>query len=168
MTLPQSLKLDLKNHWMNDLTGPDGQALPAFVIEKWTYFARQSRRSRNGYFILEGLGLVGAAAIPVCAALGATDGVPAVLGAMVVVLGGLRQLFGFHEEWISSSQARYTIEREIALFAVGNGTYRGAAAVRNLVIAVEEIASSEGVNFVHRRKRASDLLAMTHEQRPGE
>jgi hypothetical protein len=169
MRFPQSVKLDLKSHWMNDLAGLDGQALPAFVVGKWTYFTQQSRRSRNGYFILEGFGLISAATIPVCAAFGTTLGVPAVLGAMVVVLGGLRQIFGFHEEWISASQDRYAIEREIALFVVGKGAYQGAEAVPNLVISVEEIASSEGANFVHRRKRASDFLAMTRqEQSPSE
>jgi hypothetical protein len=165
MKLPQALRLDLKSHWLSDLKGPDGQESPATVLARWTYFARQSRRSRNGYFILEGLTLISAAAIPASAALGTSVVIPAVLGAVVVILSGMRQLFAFHEEWISSSQGRYAIEREIALFIAGQESYQGRDAAANLVLAVEDIALSEGARFIQRRERASELLSASSTNR---
>jgi hypothetical protein len=159
MRLPQSLRLDPENHWIGGARGPDGQELPATVLAKWNHFARQSRRSRNGHFTLEALVLISAAAIPVSAAVSTSVEIPAALGAMVVILSGLRQLFALHEEWISSSQAQYAIEREVALFVVGFGLYQGPNASTNLVITVEDVASSEGTRFVKRRERASELLS---------
>jgi hypothetical protein len=152
------VKLDLSEHWIAATKGQGGQELPPAVRAKSQTFARQARRSRNGYFLLEGLSLVSAAAVPASAALGASLAVPAVLGAVVVVLTGLRQLFGFHEEWISSSQARNAIEREIALFVAGHEAYQQGDAAAGLVLAVEDIAAAEGTRFAHRRERASVLI----------
>ncbi|MEO6088240.1 MAG: DUF4231 domain-containing protein [Umezawaea sp.] len=121
-------------------------------------FARQARRSRNGYFVLEGFALVSAAAVPASVAIGASLAVPAMLGALVVVLSGLRQLFRFHEEWISASQTRYAIEREIALFVAGHQTYQGAHATASLILTIEDIAAADGARFAQRRERASELL----------
>lgn len=127
------------------------------VRTRWVAFARQSRRSRNGYFILEGLALVSAAAVPASVAIGASPAVPAVLGALVVVLSGLRQLFKFHEEWISATQTRYAIEREIALFVAGDQTYQGPNATATLILRIEDLAAAEGARFAQRRERASEL-----------
>src|SRR5664280_2537812 len=132
MRLSQVLKLDLREHWVkNRSTRQDGQELPASVVARWSFFACQARRSKNGYFLLECLALGLAAAVPVSAALGASVRLPAVLGAGVVVTNGLRQIFRFHEEWISSAGTRYAIEREIVLFLWDSGPYKGPEAVSN-------------------------------------
>jgi hypothetical protein len=158
MRLPPSVKLELSDHWISTARGPGDQELPPTVRTRWVAFSRQSRRSRNGYFVLEGLALVSAAAVPASVAIDASLAVPAVLGALVVVLSGLRQLFRFHEEWISASQTRYAIEREIALFVAGHQKYQGPNATASLILTIEDIAAAEGARFAQRRERASELL----------
>jgi hypothetical protein len=155
MRWSQAIKLDLKDHWVNKARGVGGDQLPDNVVARWSYFARQARRSRNGYYFLEALALVLAASIPASAALGASIEVAAALGAAVVVANGLRQIGGLHEEWISSAQARYAIEREIVLFTWGKQPYQEPSARANLAEEVEKIAASEGERFVVRREMVS-------------
>src|SRR5260370_2288180 len=152
MRWPQLIKLDLKDHWVNKAKGVGGDQLPTNVVARWSYFARQARRSRNAYFVLDALALVLAASIPASAALGAGIKVAAALGAAVVVANGLRQIGRFHEEWASSAQARYAIEREIVLFTWGKRPYQGTSARANLAEEVEKIAASEGERFIVRRE----------------
>lgn len=162
MRWPQLIKLDLQNHWVNKAKGLEGDQLPASVVARWSYFARQARRSRNGYFLLDALALVLAASIPAAAAVGAGIKVAAVLGAAVVVANGLRQIGRFHEEWISSAQTRYAIEREIVLFTWGKWPYQGMSAGANLAEEVERIAASEGERFIMRRERVSKSEDPSH------
>ena len=131
-------------------------------MARWSYFARQARRSRNGYFLLDVLALVLAASIPASAAVGAGIKVAAALGAAVVVANGLRQIGRFHEEWISSAQAKYAIEHEIVLFIWGKRPYQGTNARADLAEEVEKIAASEGERFIARRESASKLEDSPH------
>jgi hypothetical protein len=85
-------QLDLRDHWVNKANGAGGDQLPANVMARWSYFARQARRSRNAYFLLDILTLVLAASIPASAALGVSIKVAAALGAAVVMVNGLRQI----------------------------------------------------------------------------
>lgn len=156
MRLPQLIKLDLQNSWVNKAMGVREDQLPASVVARWSFFARQARRGRNAYYILEALGLILAASIPASAALGAGVKVAGALGAAVVVVGGLRQIGGFHEEWVSSAQARYAIEGEIVLFRWGQPPYQGTNAAANLAVEVEKIAASEGQRFRARRERIAE------------
>jgi hypothetical protein len=143
--------------------GVNGDQLPASVKARWSSFARQARRSRNAYFILDALALVLAASIPASAALGAGIKVAAALGAAVVVANGLRQIGGFHEEWVSSAQARYAIESEIVLFIYGKVPYNGSNAAANLAIEVENLAASEGERFRTRRESISRAENLPHQ-----
>jgi uncharacterized protein DUF4231 len=162
MRWPPVLKLDLQDSWVNNAVGVHGDQLPASVKERWSSFARQTRRSRNAYYLLEALALMLAASIPASAALGAGIGVAGALGAAVVVANGLRQIGGFHEEWISAAQCRYEIETEIVLFISGKRSYQGANAAANLAVEVETIAASEGQRFRDRRERISKSDNLPH------
>jgi hypothetical protein len=152
MRLPPVLKLDLQDNWISKTKGVHGGQPPASVIARWSTFARQARRSRNAYFILEILALMFAASIPASAALGAGIKVAGALGAAMVVVNGLRQIGGFHQEWVSSAQARYAIESEVVLFAGGEQPYAGENAAASLAVMVEKIAASEGERFRARRE----------------
>jgi hypothetical protein len=66
--------------------------------------------------------------------------VAAAVGASVVVANGLGQIGRFYEEWISSAQTRYAIEREIVLFTWGKWPYQGMSARANLAEEMERIA----------------------------
>jgi hypothetical protein len=162
MRRPQLIKLDLQNHWVNNAKGVEGDQLPANVVARWSYFARQARRSRNAYFFLDILALMLAASIPAAAAIGAGIKIAAALGAAVVVANGLRQIGRFHEEWISSAQTRYAIEREIVLFIWGKWPYQGRSARANLAEEVERIAESESERFITRRERVTKSEDPSH------
>jgi len=147
--------LRLDEHWMNQARGAGGEELPASVHHRWLFYAARGQRARIGYYCLEAASLVIAAAVPAVAALGAGAGTAAVLGAVLVAVNGIRQLIGLHEEWISFSQARYDIEREVVAFMWGRPPYDADDAAAVLAGVVEEISASEGQRFLGRRARAT-------------
>jgi hypothetical protein len=93
---------------------------------------------------LELTSLIVVAAIPVCAAFEVSSRIIALLGAVAIVLGGARQLFGWKESWTNRVKVRYAIEREIALFLARGGHYSDKETpVGLLVEAVEQICAAE-------------------------
>jgi hypothetical protein len=109
---------------------------------------------------LELVNLLLAAAIPATLALGASAAIPALLGAGVVVCGGLRQIFDWHANWIRFAQVRSEIERQVALFGAGLPPYsRSENAARVLVATVNEIDQADLAGWAARsRTRPSPEL----------
>lgn len=151
MTPSQTLKLDLSNHWVLREQIPGDEGLPASVLARWSYFARQARRSRNGHYVGEAFALILAGAIPISAVLIGSAMLAAVLGSVVVVVNGLRPLFAFREEHVGSAQARHEIERAILAHTQGDASKEPDARAR-LITVVEEIAAREGQRFAQRRE----------------
>src|SRR5262245_39799142 len=105
--------------WWQHLRNPQDQALPGSVVERMRFYAAQMRRQRIANYVLESSAVVIAAGIPAVAALGAPVAVTGVLGAIVAVLAGLRQLIRAAENWIRTSGAMVSIQREAVLWSAG-------------------------------------------------
>jgi hypothetical protein len=92
-------------------------------------------RSRRMYRVLETAVLVVSAAIPATAAVDPHNAlVPAILGAIVVVLSGLRAIFHWQDNYLRFSGAREAVEAERRLYNTGAKPYEDPA-TRDQVLA---------------------------------
>ncbi|WP_242908340.1 DUF4231 domain-containing protein [Actinomadura terrae] len=142
-------------HWVVRIVEAD-QGFPEVVLQSWRWYARSATRARFSYYGLELSSLLVAATIPVSAVVWKSSTVAAVLGAVLVLVTGIRQVVGWHENWMSFSQTRHQIEKEIALYDMKHGPYGQAEDPRALLCAtVLEIAEGEGQRWTARRAQAS-------------
>ncbi len=92
---------------------------------------------RRWFQTLKVMQLVIAAAIPVIAAAGASAAVGGALGATIVVLEGLQQLFQFQQNWITYRTTAEALKHEQFLYLAEAGPY--AAAPRPLALLAERV-----------------------------
>jgi hypothetical protein len=102
-----------------DVTQPAGAggAGPEYAMGlldgSYEWYRRAAIRSRRNYKVSETVLLVVAAGIPTSAVLVQKSGtVPAILGALVVVLTGLRSIFHWQDNYLRFSAAREALEAE--------------------------------------------------------
>jgi hypothetical protein len=142
--------------WWQHLRGPGDRALPGSVVERMRFYARQMRRQRQANYVLEGAAVIIAAGIPAVAALGAPVAATGVLGAIVAILAGLRQLTRPAENWIRTSGAMISIQREAVLWSAGADPYRGPDADVVLVERVEDLVAQETAGWAALRAPKED------------
>ncbi len=105
------------------LSGDPGYAMN-IADESYTWYRTAAIRSRTGYRLSETSVLVLSAAIPATAAIVPHNAViPAVLGAIVVVISGLRAIFHWHDNYLRFSAAREAVEAERRLYYTGANPY---------------------------------------------
>ena len=96
--------------------------------ESFDWYRSHAIRCRRAYRITETVALVVAAAIPASATLVHNDArVPGVLGAIVVVLSGLRAVFHWQDNYLRYSGAREAINAERRLYHVQAPPYDDTA-----------------------------------------
>jgi hypothetical protein len=112
---------------------PVGTASPPTAGPAWDrltdqlrWYEDRSKSSRRWYQWLKVVQIVIAAAIPVSAAAGASAPVAGALGAVIVVLEGLQQLFQFHQNWIGYRATSEALKREKHLYLALAGAYADA------------------------------------------
>lgn len=102
----------------------------------YDWYKAHAIRSRFSYKLTETLLLVVAAAIPTSASvIGDTPAVPAILGAAVVVLTGLRSIFHWQDNYLRYSAAREAIEAERRLYTTRASPYDDDATREQLLAA---------------------------------
>jgi hypothetical protein len=113
--------------------------------ESYNWYKIAAIRSRRLYKTLEVAVLVISAAIPTSAVLFADNAsIPAVLGAVVVVLTGLRSIYHWQENYIRFSQAREAVDGERRQYRTDARPYDDAATRdQNLAGAVSRIEQEE-------------------------
>ncbi|WP_244313340.1 DUF4231 domain-containing protein [Streptomyces zinciresistens] len=90
----------------------------------YDWYRTAAMKARRAFRLSETLLLLASAAIPVTAALTATNAeIPAVLGAVVVVITGLRSVFHWQEDYVRFSEAREAVEAERRLYHTGARPY---------------------------------------------
>jgi hypothetical protein len=90
----------------------------------YAWYRTAAIRSRHMYRVLETAVLVFSAAIPAAAAVDPHNAlVPAILGAIVVVLSGLRAIFHWQDNYLRFSGAREAVEAERRLYNTGAKPY---------------------------------------------
>ncbi len=92
-------------------------------------------RSRRMYRVSETTVLIVSAAIPASAAIAPHNAItPAVLGALVVILSGLRAIFHWQDNYLRFSSAREAVEAERRSYNTGSAPYEDPA-TRDQVLA---------------------------------
>ncbi len=118
--------------------------------ESYRWYQIHANQSRLFYKISESVLLVVAAAIPTSAVMTRHNAtVPAILGAVVVVLTGLRSVFHWHDNYLRFSGAREAVEAERRLYHTGADPYGDATTKDQVMVAeVTRIEQEETVGWV--------------------
>ncbi|MFB9905636.1 DUF4231 domain-containing protein [Allokutzneria oryzae] len=122
----------------------------------YEWYRSRAVLTRRAHRVSEVVLLVVSAAIPISAVLWSTNAVvPAILGAVIVVVSGMRTAFHWHENYIRFSRAREAVEFERRLYRTRAAPY-GDAATRDqvLVTAVSRIEHEEMAGWVTIASRA--------------
>ena len=124
----------------NEETGPAWERLE----DQLGWYERKSEQQKRWFQSLKVAQIVIAASIPVVAAAGASAAVAGALGAVIVVLEGMQQLFQFQQNWISYRVTAEALKREKFLYLAGAGPY-AEVELPGAVLAqrVERIVSQE-------------------------
>jgi uncharacterized protein DUF4231 len=91
---------------------------------KW--YGSRARSSKRWYMRIKLVQIVSAAVIPVIAAADLAVWIAGALGALVVVLESVQQLFQFHSNWTTYRSTAESLKHEKFLYIAGAGAYATA------------------------------------------
>jgi Protein of unknown function (DUF4231) len=115
---------------------------------RWKWFSEHASGQRAFYLSVKVIQIVLAAAVPVAASVHAPVAVTGGLGALIVVLEGVQQLFQWHDCWIRYRTAETALRRERFLYQARAGGYGSAAdPVGLLAERIDQITSSESAGW---------------------
>jgi hypothetical protein len=122
----------------------------ALATQSYHWYQQHAVSSRRAYKCLETALLIVAAAIPTSAAITPHNViVPAVLGAVVVILSGLRSVFHWQDNYLRFSGAREAVEAERRLYKTGAAPYADETSKDQiLAAAVSRIEQQEMAGWV--------------------
>lgn len=122
-----------------------------------TWYETRARTSQWWFKLLKVGQIVVAAAIPVVAAAGASATVAGAMGAAVVVLEGLQQLFQFQQNWTSYRSTSEALKHEKFLFLAGAVPYGSTNRDQLLAARVEALVSDETSAWRAQQQAGSDI-----------
>jgi hypothetical protein len=122
----------------------------ALATESFNWYKRHAVSSRRAYKCSETALVIVAAAIPTSAAIAPHNViVPAVLGAVVVILSGLRSVFHWQDNYLRFSGAREAVEAERRLYETGAAPYADETSKDQiLAAAISRIEQEEMAGWV--------------------
>ena len=133
----------------------------------YNWYRSAAIRSRRWYRLSETAVLIVSAAIPATAAIIPHNAIPpAVLGAIVVILSGLRAIFHWQDNYLRFSGAREAVEAERRLYNTGADPYADPA-TRDQVLAaaISRIEQAEMGGWIRiAAERPKPLTALPSDQ----
>jgi hypothetical protein len=93
--------------------------------EQIAWYSRGARRNKRWYMRIKVVQIVSAAAIPVIAATSLPTWISGGLGALIVVLESIQQLFQFHSNWTHYRSTAEALKHEKYLYLAQAGSYAG-------------------------------------------
>ncbi len=120
------------------------------------WYGRKAKQNKDLFHRLKIAQIIVAAAIPVAAAAGATDWLVGGLGAAILVVEGLQQLFQYQQNWLGYRGTAEALKHEKHLYLAGAGPYADAAR-RDALLAerVEGLVSREHLAWSSAQTEAS-------------
>jgi hypothetical protein len=112
-----------------------------------SWYEGRSARAKHWFLRMKVVQIVVAAAIPVAAGSGAAAWITGSLGACIVVLEGLQQLFQFQQNWVTYRGTAEGLKHERYLFLARAGPYGGDGPVAQLAQRVEALVSREETSW---------------------
>jgi hypothetical protein len=113
------------------------------LVDQLDWYDRQSRSAQRAYKQVKVAQLVLAAGVPVAVASAAPALLTALLGAFVVVLEGIQQLYQWQTNWVLYRSTAESLKHEKFLFLAGAGPYSGGEPWPVLAERVEGLTSQE-------------------------
>jgi hypothetical protein len=95
--------------------------------EQIRWYSNGAKRNKRWYMRIKVVQIVSAAAIPVLAATSLPTWVAGGLGALIVVLESIQQLFQFHSNWTHYRSTSESLKHEKYLYLAHAGSYATAA-----------------------------------------
>jgi hypothetical protein len=129
----------------------------ALVVERLEdqlhWFDNRAKRNRYLYQGLKVSQILLAAAVPVLSGANASAALVGSLGAAIVSLEGIQQLFQFHRNWVLYRSSAESLRRENHLFRAGVGHYAKATdPVGQLAQHVENLVSRNQIHWLAQQK----------------
>jgi hypothetical protein len=116
--------------------------------EQIRWYDDHSAANQRRYKACKYAEILAAAAIPACAAIGTATWVPAVLGALILLLEGIQHLNQYHQNWIGYRSTAEALKHEKYLFVAHAAQYSGEDPMQLLAIRVEGLVSQENATWV--------------------
>lgn len=116
------------------------------------WYSGKSTRSQRLFKWLKFVEIVSGAAIPVLVAIGVSDVVAAVLGAVIVVLEGLQHVNQYQSNWVSYRSTAEALKHEKFLYLGRAGPYTTASAHALLAERIEGLISQENAKWISTRE----------------
>jgi hypothetical protein len=127
--------------------------------DQLAWYDRKGGSHKRWYLLLRITVIVAAAAVPLFSLLDLrfiTSG----LGALIVIVEGIQQLNGFHENWLRYRATAENLKHEKYLYAAAAGPYRAADDPKRLLAErVEELVSTEHSRWASDMNRGQDSRA---------
>ena len=124
------------------------------LVDQLAWYDRKSVAAQRAFKRLKVAELVIAAAVPVVAGVGWPAWITAVLGAAVVVLEAVQQLYQWQTNWVLYRSTAEALKHEKYLFLSSAGPYATADRLRVLAERVEGLVSQEHAKWTQGRERA--------------
>jgi hypothetical protein len=120
------------------------------------WYERKSQHHKRWYQSLKVAQIVVAAGIPVVAAAGASAAVAGGLGAVIVVLEGLQQLFQFQQNWLAYRGTAEALKHEKFLALAEAGPYANTDRVDALLAErIEGLVSQEHASWAESQREGA-------------
>jgi hypothetical protein len=144
-----------------DVAGPD--YAKAIAGESYDWYRRAATSARRSYRLSEILFLVLSTAIPMSAVLSPKNAtVPAVFGAVLVILAGLRSVYHWYENYVRFSCAREAVNAELRLYLTSSEPYDDVSTKDQVLVAavtrIEQQEMGQWVRVVSPPRRAAGSL----------
>ncbi len=109
-------------------SGPGADGVPGGPVwermeDQLAWYGAAASRAKRWFQSLKVIQIVVAAAIPVLAAVSLPVAVAGAMGALIVVLEGVQQLFQFQQNWTTYRATSEALKHEKFLFLAGAGAY---------------------------------------------
>ena len=128
--------------------GLEGSPAWERLTDQLSWYDHKSVVAQRWYKLLRMAQLVMSVSIPVVVGFGAPSTVAAVLGALIAVVEGAQQLFGFHEDWIGYRSTAEALKHHKYLYLSHAPPYAGKDRERVLAEQVESLVSRENAQWI--------------------
>ncbi|WP_138733741.1 DUF4231 domain-containing protein [Modestobacter excelsi] len=126
----------------------------ARLLDQLDWYDRKSSSAQRAFTRLKVVELFIAAAVPVVAGAGGSTLLIATLGAAVLVLEAVQQLFQWQTNWVLYRSTAEALKHEKYLFLSSAGPYASADRLRVLAERIEGLISQEHAKWTQGRERA--------------
>jgi hypothetical protein len=125
------------------------------------WYDDHANRARIMYWTIKVIQLILGASIPVVAGLHAPAALTGTLGALIVVLEGVQQLFQYHDNWMRYRMAATALAKEGNLFQARAGDYSTGNPLALLAVRTETITSDEATAWLKTAQAPAAPLSAT-------